>query len=149
MSTQRPAAFVTPDPDDPDPYDIVPDDFVDRFEGAETIPEALAAAARQPSTTDARDKRRCPECLQCKVRRRRDFTNQTDIDDDWKCKETECCATFDRPVPPAADVLGDRELPSRKANGSLDLDTLAAIYYLEGIETGRLPEVPDVPVATL
>lgn len=148
MSTQRPAAFVTPDPDDPDPYGIVPDGFVSRFESAETIPEALEAAAHLPSTTGAGEKRRCPECLSCKVRRRRDFANQTDIDADWKCNDEGCCATFNRPIPPANDVLGDRELPKASAR-ALKLDTLAALYYLEGIKTGRLPEVPDVPVATL
>ena len=104
MSTDTPAAFVDLDArDDPDPYGIVPDDFVDRFEGAETIPEALAAAQRQRGTTDLRRFRRCRRCLSIKLHSKPGVEQQSNERD-----EPVVCNNCDfhqyEPLPPAAEI---------------------------------------------
>lgn len=50
------------DSDEYDPYGIIPDGFVERFPDADTVPEALRAAEKAPSTTDYSAQPRCRHC---------------------------------------------------------------------------------------
>ena len=96
MSTDH----ATPDADagaEHDPYDIVPDGFVEAWD-AETIPEALAKAEAAPSTTDPRDQRRCTACLAARLTPLSDRHSAHS----WEC--TECHARIDAALPPLTDA---------------------------------------------
>ncbi|UXF50870.1 MAG: hypothetical protein HQRvContig02_49 [Haloquadratum phage sp.] len=96
MSTDH----ATPDADagaDHDPYDIVPDGFVEAWD-AETIPEALDKAEAAPSTTDPREQRRCSNCLAARLTPLSDRHSAHS----WEC--TECHARIDAALPPLTDA---------------------------------------------
>jgi len=68
MSAQAQPSADTREPDtDHDPHGIVPEDFCEVW-GADSIPEALAAAEQAPSTTPVTEMDLCPCCGSRKIR---------------------------------------------------------------------------------
>ena len=86
-------------PDGHDPYDIVPDGFVDAYD-ATSIPEALRKAEQAPSRTPTDEMRRCPnpECHSVRIRiKPGDPDRAQRRAGDYTCAE--CSTHFDTPAP--------------------------------------------------
>jgi DNA-directed RNA polymerase subunit RPC12/RpoP len=105
-----------------DPYDILPDDFLDVWD-AETIPEALEAAERAKSTTPREEMKQCPECSSVKLRHKPGRSGLPSRPERYKCRR--CKTHFDQAEiggrldcggesDPAADAIRDE--------GQLSLD---------------------------
>jgi len=104
MSTDRDQFVDERDLTDPDPYGIVPDDFVARS-SASTIRGALREAEQQTSR-DPNALPRCPEsgCGSVQlVRKRSARTMPHKVDTAYKCKA--CGAHFDDPRPSIEDSM--------------------------------------------
>ena len=89
-------------PDDPDPYGIVPNDFIQNWGGPEvtTIAGALRVAEQAPSTTDPAEMDRCPECGSVKLRSKPGATQANSREGSTQC--VRCKAHLTDPLPPRA-----------------------------------------------
>ena len=89
------------EPDEIDPYGVVPDGFCEAW-GEESIPAALEAAERASGTTDRSEKPRCPACrVSTRIRKKSDKLEMPhQIDVGYKCGNPDCTAHFDDPAPP-------------------------------------------------
>jgi len=87
-------------PDDPDPYDIVPNDFIQNWGGPEvtTIAGALRVAEQAPSTTDRDEMPRCPECESVKLRIKPGQEQSNSREGSYQC--VSCKAHIETPLPP-------------------------------------------------
>jgi len=102
VSSDRDQFVDERDPSDPDPYDIVPDDFVARS-SASTIRGALREAEQQTSR-DPNALPRCPECTSVQLVRKRSAREMDHkVDTAFKCKA--CGAHFDEPRPSIEDAM--------------------------------------------
>lgn len=90
------------DDTDHDPHDIIPDGFCEAY-GEETIPAAIEAAERAPSTTDIETRKRCPVCFTTRLRPKPNgYTDSPNkIEAKYKCNNAH---HFDDPWPPAAEI---------------------------------------------
>lgn len=103
MSTQRATTNEAVEADDEyDPYGVVPDSFVEEMnehagETISTIPAALDVAERLPSTTDNRDRRRCPSCRGYAIQHKTAMSRrENQKPGSWKCP---CGHHFNTPLP--------------------------------------------------
>jgi hypothetical protein len=87
------------EPDEEDPYGIVPPEFMDRFPEADTIGEALEIAGRQKSDTADDDRRRCPFCLSKQVSKKSGkYDPGNRRPETFKCTRAGCRRHFDKPA---------------------------------------------------
>ena len=111
MSTDRDQFVDERDASDPDPYGIVPDDFVARS-SASTIAGALREAEQQTSR-DRRALPRCPECTSVQLVRKHGHVEMDHkVDTDYKCDA--CGAHFDEPAPSIEESMPGEQADLRE-----------------------------------
>ena len=123
-----------------DPHDIIPDDFVDRYPDADSVPEALAMAEREPSSTPKAEMERCPQpgCGSVKIRTKKSCADIEHMRDEPFCCE-ECLTHTDRKAPPLAE--SDISDPAKRT----DFEWVVWSENLDDSpEPGLHPELPDL-----
>ena len=89
-----------------DPYGIVPDGFVERFDDAETIAGALEAAKRAPSTTDINSRATCARegCDSVRIKQAQDTVARQPNRKGSAYRCLTCGHRFDTPEPPRSET---------------------------------------------
>ena len=103
--------------EDPDPYGIVPEGFVERYDGASTIAEALRMAERETSKTDPDEFSRCPDpdCGSIRLRKKAGSV-EMEHRKDTAMKCTSCGLHFDDPAPSREDCRPGTQATFREVN---------------------------------
>ena len=139
MSTDREFVDDRHDaPDDPDPYDIVPNDFIANWGGPEvtTIAGALRVAEQAPSTTPRSEMKRCPAkgCGSVKIRYKPGEEQSNSREGIYQC--VSCKSHFTTPLPSLNDARRD-------ADHAPETDREAEKPRCPGCESVSLYPVPE------
>ena len=121
-----------------DPHDIIPDDFVDRYPDADSVPEALAMAERETSSTPKAEMERCIACGSVKIRTKKARIDIEHMrDESYRCEE--CGTHADQKAPPLAEFdISDRAKQT-------DFEWVVWSENLDDSpEPGLHPDLPDL-----